>query len=105
MDEIEQTEEELTTCIQDLFLDNEYLEWRSNLKTSTEGNWHSLVANLNMRNVPVEKFLCFGKDISSKLVFNYVKAPDYKSSKMLMIQFTVSGSMWHTIIWHCPERN
>jgi len=105
MNDIEQTEEELTACIHDIFLDKESLEWRRNLKTSTEGVWHSLVANLNKHNAPVDNIISFGENISSKLVFNYVTAPDYKISKMLMIQFTVSGSVWHSIIWHCPEYN
>jgi len=105
MDEIGQIEEKLNTCIQDLFLDNEFLEWRRNLKASSEGVWHSLLASLAKYKAPVEKFSAFGQNTFSKLVFNYVKAPDYIDSQMLMVQFTVSGSMWQTMLWHCPEHN
>ena len=81
------------------------MERRKSLKSFEEGKWHSLVVSLDKNNAPLEQIKAFGKGIFSKLVFNYVKAPDYKMSKMLMIQFTVSGGLWHSVIWHCPERN
>ena len=98
-------EEELTSYTHDLFLNSEYMEWRKQIRTEPEGKWHSLVASLAKRNSPIGQALSFGEEISSKLVFNYTEAPDYKTSQMLMVQFTVSGSMWHSIVWHCPERN
>ena len=104
MDEFEEFEENLTTYIHDLFLDNEFLEWRKGLKQYREGKWHSLIVKLSDIGASVERLKNFGEQTYSKLVFNYVKAPDYKESKMLMVQFTVSGSMWHSLVWHCPER-
>ena len=44
--EIEQTEEELTNCIHDLFLNNEYIEWRKALRSFHPGEWHLLTASL-----------------------------------------------------------
>jgi hypothetical protein len=105
MSDIEETEEELSAFIHDLFLNKEYMDWRKDLKSSREGIWHSLVVSLDKHNAPLQEILRFGKNIESNLVFNYVKAPDYKQSQMLMVQFTVSGGMWHSLIWHCPERN
>ena len=105
MDESESFEEELSTFIHDLFLNNEYLIWRKNLKSFTPGQWHSLIAKLDQFEGPLEKIKSFGEATFSKLVFSYIEAPDYKTSKMLMIQFTVAGSMWNSLVWHCPERN
>jgi len=105
MSDWEEAEEELSTFIHDLFLNNEYLEWRKDLKSASEGKWHSLVVSLDKHGAPLEEIAKFGEGIVSKLVFNYVKAPDYRESRMLMIQFTVSGGMWHSLMWHCPERN
>ena len=98
-------EEELTSYTHDLFLNSEYMAWRKEIRSAPEGKWHSLVASLAKLNSPIDQALSFGEDIYSKLVFNYTEAPDYKISQMLMVQFTVSGSMWHSIVWHCPERN
>jgi hypothetical protein len=100
-----QTEEELTNCINDLFLNREYLGWRRELKSFSEGSWHLLIEGLVSCNASSDKFLAFGPRIYSKLVFSYTEAPDYAKSQMLMVQFTVSGSMWHCLVWHCPERN
>ena len=105
MKNTETTKEELTTFIHDLFLNKEYLEWRKGLKSATANEWHSLIANLHRMGAPLERIRGFGENIYSKLVFSYTKAPDYKKSKLLMVQFTVSESIWHSIIWHCPERN
>ena len=102
---MKETEEELNNFIHDLFINNEYIEWRSKLKKNTENQWHSLLASLGKSGMPLNKIHSFGENIYSKLVFSYTKAPDYKKSQMLMVQFTVSESMWHSIIWHCPERN
>ncbi|GAB7529184.1 hypothetical protein PS3A_15930 [Pseudomonas sp. 3A(2025)] len=101
----EQTEEELENCINDLFLRREYLGWRRGLKSFSQGRWHRLIECLAKSKVPSDEFLAFGPDIYSKLVFSYIEAPDYEESRMLMVQFTVSGSMWHWLVWHCPERN
>ncbi|MBB4822267.1 hypothetical protein HNP29_005681 [Pseudomonas alcaligenes] len=100
-----QVNEELSTFIHDLFLYNEYKEWRKGLKSVSEGKWHSLVAGLSRFGAPTDRALGLGEDICSNLVFNYTKAPDYRESQMLMVQFTVAGSMWHSLVWHCPERN
>lgn len=105
MSDWKETEEELSTFVHELFLSNNYIEWRKNLKSSQEGKWHSLVVSLDSHGAPLEEIRKFSESIVSRLVFNYVKAPDYKESKILMIQFTVSGDMWHSLIWHCPERN
>jgi hypothetical protein len=105
MDTEDTTEELLTSFTHDLFLNNEYLNWRKNIKSNTEGEWHSLILSLCKNEAPLEKVKSFGEGIYSKLVFNYVKAPDYRKSKMLMIQFTISESMWCSLVWHCPERN
>lgn len=105
MSDIEKLEKELSTFIHDLFLNPEYIDWRKDLKSSMEGEWHSLVVSLDSHGAPLKEISKFGETIVSKLVFNYVKAPDYKMSQMLMVQFTVSGGMWHSLIWHCPERN
>jgi hypothetical protein len=101
----EPTEEKLSEFIHDLFMKKAYLKWRKNLKANEESVWHSLIASLAKNDAPLEKIKSFGENIYPKLVFNYVKAPDFKDSQMLMIQFTVSGTMWHSLIWHCPERN
>ncbi len=98
-------EEELSNYVHDLFLNREYTNWRKDIKSASEGKWHSLVSSLAMHSAPIDQALSFGEEISSKLVFNYTKAPDYKASQMLMVQFTISGSMWYSIVWHCPERN
>jgi len=103
--EIEQTEEELTNCIHDLFLNNEYIEWRKALRSFSPGEWHLLTASLENRNTPTTAFLEFGEGIHSKLVFSHIDAPDHIESQMLMLQFAVSGSMWHCVVWHCPEAN
>lgn len=102
---MEKFEEELTNYIHDLFLENEFLQWRKGLKQYSEGQWHSLIVKLANANAPIDKLMYFGEKIYSQLVFNYVKAPDYKESRMLMIQFTVTGSLWHCLVWHSPERN
>ncbi len=101
----EKTEEELTTFIHDLFLENKFLEWRKGLNKHEAAKWHSLIVGLDNCGAPIDRLQHFGQSIYSKLVFNYVNAPDYSESRMLMIQFTVAGSMWHCLIWHCPERN
>lgn len=98
------TEEELSSYIHDLFLSKEYISWRKDINSVTEGKWHSLIASLARHNAPTDKALSFGENIYSRLVFSYTKAPDYKTSQMLMVLFTVSGSMWHSLVWHCPER-
>lgn len=101
----DQTEEELTNCINDLFLNREYLGWTRELKTFSGDKWHLLIECLASCNARSDEFLAFGPRIYSKLVFSYTEAPDYAESQMLMVQFTVSGSMWHCLVWHCPERN
>mgnify|MGYP001052328626 FL=1 len=105
MNQIEEFEEELTAYVHDLFLNNEFLHWRKGIKQYSEGTWHSLIVVLSNAGAPIERLKEFGEQTYSKLVFNYVKAPDYKESRMLMVQFTVSGGMWHSLVWHCPERN
>ncbi|MCL1036450.1 hypothetical protein L2750_04700 [Shewanella submarina] len=105
MDDVEEFEKELTTYIHDLFLDTEFLEWRKGLEQYSEGQWHSLIVKLSNADAPIDRLRDFGEQTYSKLVFNYVKAPDYKESKMLMVQFTVSGSLWHSLVWHCPNHN
>ena len=98
-------EEELSNYVHDLFLNREYISWRKDIKSASEGKWHALIPSLLTYNAPIDQVLSFGEEISSKLVFNYTTAPDYKTSQMLMVQFTISGSMWHCIVWYCPERN
>ena len=105
MSDRKETEKALSVFVHDLFLKNQYIEWRKNLKSSQEGKWHSLVVSLNRCGAPLEELMDFGESIFSRLVFNYVKAPDYRESQMLMINFTVSGGLWHSLVWHCPERN
>ncbi|MCL2913077.1 hypothetical protein L2725_04655 [Shewanella corallii] len=105
MDEVEEFEEELTSYIHDLFLGNEFLEWRNGLEQYSEGQWHCLIVKLSDADAPIDRLRDFGEQTYSKLVFNYVKAPDYKESKTLMVQFTVSGSLWHSLVWHCPDHN
>tara|TARA_R110002051_G_scaffold320892_2_gene407184 strand:- start:1554 stop:1877 length:324 start_codon:yes stop_codon:yes gene_type:complete len=105
MDDTEKFEEELTTFIHDLFLNTEYLNWRKNLKSYSANSWHSLIVKFDELGLPLTRLKSFGEPTFSKLVFSYIKAPDYKSSQMLMVQFTVSGSMWHSLVWHCPERS
>ncbi len=105
MDLNENIEEELTNYVHDLFLNNEYVEWRKGLKEYESGSWHSLIVKLDSLGAPIDRLKEFGEETYSKLVFNYVKAPDYKESKMLMVQFTVASSIWHSVVWHCPERN
>ncbi|KWS55839.1 MULTISPECIES: hypothetical protein [Pseudomonas syringae group] len=104
-DKIDQTEEELTSCIHDLFLNKEYVEWRRALRAFSTGEWHLLTASLAKKHVPTEAFLEFGQEIYPNLVFSYIEAPDHAESQMLMVQFTVPGSMWQCLVWHCPERN
>ena len=105
MDQVEEFELELNTFTHDLFLENGYLEWRKNLKNNEPCKWHSLIASLDKYGAPLEKIKNFGEQNYSKLVFSYIEAPDYQSSKMLMVQFTISESMWNSLVWHCPERN
>ncbi len=105
MNQIDLFEEELTTFIHDLFLEREYLLWRKHLKEFSPGKWHSLIVKLDKYGSSLERIKSFGVTTYSKLVYSYIEAPDYKESKMLMIQFTVSGSMWNSLVWHCPERN
>jgi len=105
MERKEGFEEELAAFIHDLFLDAEYLEWRKGLKQYDSTKWHSLIAKLDEQGAPIEHLKSFGVQTYSKLVFSYIQAPDYRESQMLMVQFTVSGSMWHSLVWHCPERN
>ena len=95
----------LSVYIHEIFSKAEYKDWRCNLKSFQEGKWHSLIASLNKHTLPLDRLYEFGNSVYSKLVFNYVKAPDYKESQMLMIQFTVSGTLWSCTIWHCPEHN
>ena len=105
MDKTEVFEEEISTFVHDLFLNNEYLAWRKSIKSFTPGKWHSLIVKLEKYEAPLERIKGFGETTFSKLVFSYIESPDYKESQMLMIQFTITGSMWHSLIWHCPERN
>ncbi len=103
MDDTENFEEQLTEFVHDLFIDNDYLKWRKNLKGYSASSWHSLIVKLDELDIPLTKLKSFGEATFSKLVFSYIKAPDYETSQMLMVQFTVSGGMWHSLIWHCPE--
>ncbi|BCD87045.1 hypothetical protein PSm6_34520 [Pseudomonas solani] len=100
-----QGEEALTAFTHDLFLNTEYVEWRKSLKSFSSGEWHLVAAALERFGAPVGRVFSFGESIGSTLFFNYTKAPDHNESQMLMVQFTVAGSMWHSVIWHCPERN
>ncbi|MBV4507302.1 hypothetical protein HU751_020955 [Pseudomonas sp. BW13M1] len=104
-DEPDQLDEQLTYCTQDLFLSTEYIEWRKALRSFSAGEWHLLTASLAIKNSPTGVFLEFGETIYSSLVFSYIEAPDYTESQMLMVQFTMPGSMWHCLVWHCPEHN
>lgn len=103
MDDNEKLEEELTTFIHDLFLNTEYVNWSKNIMNYSANNWHSLIVKLDELDLPLARIRSFGEPAFSKLVFSYTKAPDYNESNMLMVQFTVSGSMWHSLVWHCPE--
>lgn len=105
MKQTDSFEEELTIFVHDLFLDKEYLDWRKNLKQFESCKWHSLIIGLEKFGSPLERIKSLGESTYSKLVFSYIETPDFKESQMLMIQFTVSGGMWNTLIWHCPERN
>lgn len=105
MESNEEFEEELTGFIHDLFLDTEYLEWRKGLKQYGSNKWYSLMVKLDEIGAPIKRLKSFGVETYSKLVFSYIQAPDYRETQMLMVQFTVSGSMWHSLVWHCPERN
>ena len=105
MSHTKDTEQKLTSFTHDLFLENEYLEWRKDLKSLKSGKWHSLIVSLDKYNISLNEIKKFSEPTVSKLVFNYVEAPDYNESKILMVQFTVSESMWHSLIWHCPELN
>jgi hypothetical protein len=105
MDDTEEFDEELTSFVHDLFLNTEYLNWRKNLKSYSANSWHSLIVKLDELDLPLARIKSFGELTFSKLVFSYTQAPDYKESNMLMVQFTVSGSMWHSLVWHCPERS
>lgn len=105
MGKTEKPEEELNSFIHDLFLNTEYIYWRRRLKEYSPSRWHSLAVELSKLDIPIESLLRLGKSVYSKLVYNWIEAPDYRESEMLMIQFTVSGSMWHTLVWHCHERN
>jgi hypothetical protein len=105
MVDAEDIEQELSAFIHDLFLKDEYIAWRKNLKSFPSGKWHSLIVKLDEYEVPLEEIKSFGNSIFSKLVFSYIEAPDYKKSQMLMVQFTVAEGLWHSLIWHCPERN
>ncbi|PCJ11406.1 MAG: hypothetical protein COB04_19170 [Gammaproteobacteria bacterium] len=64
-----------------------------------------MIASLHRALAPLDEIKGFGEQVYSKLVFSYMPAPDYKASGMLMILFTVSEGLWHSVIWHCPERN
>ena len=105
MVETEQLEESLTSFTHDLFLENKYIEWRKNLKNIESCKWHSLIVSLEDYGVSTKEIKNFNENPYSKLVFNYIEAPDYNESKMLMVQFTISGGMWSSLVWHCPERN
>ncbi len=105
MNDLEATEEKLTSFIHGLFLNDKYLCWRRDLKSAEVGKWHSLIVSLDRHDVLLDEIKKLGESIYSKLVFNYVKAPDYNESQMLMVQFTVAGGIWNSLIWHCPERN
>lgn len=105
MNESKILEEELTSFTHDLFLDNSFIDWRIGLIDITDGKWRSLIKNLSLHSAPIKDLKKFDENIYSKLVFNCVKAPDFISSKEVMIVFTISGSFWHSLIWHCPENN
>ena len=105
MERNEEFEEDLTGFIRDLFLDTEYLVWRKGLNRYETNKWHSLIVKLDEAGSPIDRLKSFGVQTYSKLVFSYIQAPDYRESQMLMVQFTVSGSMWHSLVWHCPDRN
>jgi hypothetical protein len=105
MDDTAIFEEELTEFIHDIFLNAEYINWQKNLNNYSADIWHSLIDKLDELGVPLTKLKSFGECTFSKLVFSYTKAPDYASTQMLMVQFTVSGSIWHSMVWHCPERS
>ena len=105
MDDTENFEEGLTEFIHDLFLNTEYVNWRRNLNNYSANGWHSLIVKLDELGLPLTRLKSFGEAIFSKLVLSYITAPDYKSSQMLLVQFTVSGGMWHSLVWHCPERS
>ena len=93
MDDTENFEEELTEFIHDLFLNTEYLNWRRNLNNYSANDWHSLIVKLDELGLPLTRPKSFSEATFSKLVFSYIKAPDYKSSQLLMVHFTVSGGM------------
>jgi hypothetical protein len=105
MDETDKLEDELTSFTHGIFLENEYINWRLNLARLTDGKWHSLISNLSEHGAPINSLKDFGEAIYSKLVFNCVKAPDFRTSRQVMVSFTISGGLWHSVIWHCPENN
>ncbi len=96
---------ELQTFIHDLFLRKEYIKWRNNLHNISENKWHSLIASLAKYACSTEALANFGKKTYSGLVFSYIKAPDFKRSEMLMVQFTISESLYHQLVWHRLEHS
>lgn len=100
----EETEEELSDCVNGLFLDLEYLAWSRNLKAFSPATWHPLLASLEDCGAPTDVFQAFGRHIAEHLMFHCIESPDYAESRLLMVHFTVSGSMWQHVVWHCPER-
>ena len=105
MDYSDKLEEELISFTHDIFLENEYINWRINLASITDGKWYSLISSLSDNGAPISSLQVFGDTIYSKLVFNCVKSPDFRTSRQVMVSFTISGSLWHSVIWHCPENN
>ena len=103
-DKRQRLKRELTEFTHDLFLKKEYIEWRSGLLKLADGKWRSLIASLAKSGASVDTLAAFGEHNYSKFVFNCVKAPDFRNSRQVMVLFTISGGLWHSLIWHAPEK-
>jgi hypothetical protein len=96
--------DEISATIHDLFMNTSCVDWVASISHLQEGKWYSVVAELSRNDAPVHLVTKLGENVYSKLVYTYLKAPDYKTSGMLMVQFTVSGGIWSSVVWHKQGR-
>lgn len=94
----------LTEFVHDLFIMNIYKGWREKLNNQRINRWYSLIVELDKANTPIVELKKFGTDVYSKLTYRCIPSQDYKKTGELLILFTISGSLWHSLIYFSENK-
>ncbi|MBF7074627.1 hypothetical protein ISG33_14570 [Glaciecola sp. MH2013] len=83
-----------------LFLDDAFEAWRDKLSIFADSRWYSLIVELDSKMCPTEDLKSFDEPVYSRVVFRKLNAPNYITTKEIMLVFTISDSNWSSVIWH-----